>query len=78
VKQKAKRRARRLAKRPGVRRQRHHVEQVAGVISVDQDTGDDCMVCLFIRARAHRADVRGLIALSVAEVGELRELMAGP
>ena len=37
-----------------------------------QDTGDDCPTCLFIRVRADRADQRGMIALSVDEVAELR------
>jgi hypothetical protein len=51
--------------------------RVAGVISIDQDTGDDCGVCLFIRERAHRAGPGGLIALSAGEVDELRALMGG-
>ena len=43
-----------------------------GAVSVDQDTGDDCPVCLFIRARAHRASERGIIASTAAEVAELQ------
>jgi hypothetical protein len=44
---------------------------------VRQDTGDDCPTCLFIRVRADRADQRGMIALSVDEVAELRARDAG-
>ena len=42
-----------------------------------QDTGDDCPTCLFLRVRADRADQRGMIALSVDEVAELRAVMRG-
>ena len=42
-----------------------------------QDTGDDCPTCLTIRVRAYRADQRGMIALSVDEVAELRAVMQG-
>jgi hypothetical protein len=52
-------------------------ERVAGYISVRQDTGDDCPTCLFIRVRADQADQRGMIALSVDEVAELRAVMRG-
>ena len=52
-------------------------ETVAGYISVRQDPGDDCPTCLFIRVRADRADQRGMIALSVDEVAELRAVMRG-
>ena len=48
-----------------------------GYISVRQDTGDDCPTCLIIRVRADRADQRGMIALSVGEVAELRAVMRG-
>lgn len=47
-----------------------------GYVSALEDDGDDCPVCLFIRERAHRATGPGrMIALSAAEVAELRGLM---
>jgi hypothetical protein len=48
---------------------------VADVVSVDQDIDDDCPVCLFIRARAHREDPRRPIGLSVDGVDEMQRLM---
>lgn len=53
------------------------VPRVAGMISAREDEGDDCSICLFIRARADRAGPSGMIPLSAGEVAELRGLMAG-
>jgi hypothetical protein len=47
------------------------------MVSVNQDVGDDCPVCLFVRARADRAGPGGMIPLSAAEVAELQALMRG-
>lgn len=50
--------------------------RIAGMISVAQDDGDDCPICLFICARKDRARPDGLIALDAAEVAQLRKLMS--
>jgi hypothetical protein len=64
--------------RGGGRRQRGQhgpTPRIAGMISVAQDDGDDCPICLFIRARKDRARGDGMIPLDTAEVAELQRLM---
>jgi hypothetical protein len=77
VNDKQRRRARRREKRQRTIDQRSGGNWVAGMVLVQQDVGDDCPVCLFIRARADCAGPGGMIPLSAAEVAELQAVMRG-